>query len=366
MKRGTIFLILFILVAAGVVGASLFFRNQAPLKVTIAVDALAADWVKDAVAQYNASNPLVNATRRVQLEATVMSDMDVWRGSANWTPQNHPTGWVASSSIAVNYAKDNGLPLSVIQPSTARTLLVWGGYKSRVDVITQKGAKRLDWDTVQAAAKAESWSALGGSPDWQFVKLGFGLPDRTMSGLAVLFSGAASFSQTPNLATNAVGSTGFYNWMQPIVDSVPNFQTLGGDVAKAVSRGPSTVEIAILPESQWLLNLSAITANETVELGYPTYQFIFDFPVALWDDSQTTDDQRAAVKAFGAWLLNAQQQNSAIGYGLRPASGDPPQTAGLFTSAVADGIQLSPDVAQAIVAPARADAQGLIQWFLSH
>jgi hypothetical protein len=295
MRRGTVFLLLFILFVAGVIGISQFLRTQPPLSITVAVDPLAVDWVREAANRFNASNPLVNGTQRVQVEVSVVGDMDVWEGESNWTTQNHPNGWIPSSSVSLSYAQNANVPMQLVADSTARTLLVWGGYASRVNIITENGTSPFDWDTVQRAAEAESWEKLGGDRNWGFVKLAFPIPDSTMTGLAALFSGAANFNNTADLSGGATRGTEFYDWLTPIIASVPNFQTLGADVAKTVARGPSTVEIALLPESQWLLNLSAMTSNEPIILSYPAYDFVFDFPVARWDDLQTTDTERAAV-----------------------------------------------------------------------
>lgn len=366
MRRGTLILALFILVAAGVVGVSLFLRNQPPLIITVAVDSLALDWVREAVGRFNASQPLVNGTRRVQVEITVANEMDVWRGESQWTAQSHPDAWIPTSSVSVEYARNANVPVEIVTESLARTPLVWGGYASRVDVLTANGAQPLDWEAVARAAELESWAALGGQASWQFFKLGFALPDRTMTGLGVLFSGAAAFSDSVNLAGGGVRSTGFYTWMLPIVASVPNFQTLGGDPAKAMTRGPSTVEVALLPEAQWLANLNGMVSNEPVIFSYPAYQFLFDFPLAGWDDVQTTDDQRAAVGALGEWLASAEEQGRLARFGLRPVSSEPDETDAAFANAAAYGIQLAPDYGQAIQAPSRTDAQGLIQWFISN
>ena len=365
MRRGTVFLLLFIVFVAGVIGVSQFLRTQPALNITFAVDSLAVDWVREAANRFNASSPLVNGTQRIQVEVSVIGDMDVWEGEANWTTQNHPDGWIPSSSVSLSYAQSANVPMQAVADSTARTLLVWGGYASRVAIITQDGTVPFDWETVQVAAEAASWRQLGGDPSWGFVKLAFPIPDSTMTGLAALLSGAANFNDTDDLSGGSTRGTDFYNWLTPIIASVPNFQTLGADVAKTVARGPSTVEIAILPESQWLLNLSAMIGNESVVLSYPAYDFVFDFPVARWDDLQTTETERAAVKAFADWLLTGKEQSFLVEKGLRPALGEVPTTASLFSGATQYGIQLTPTF-QSIQAPSRTDAQGLMQWFATN
>jgi hypothetical protein len=366
MRRGSIFVILFIVVAAVVIGASQFLRSQPPAEILIAVDPLAVAWVENAVAGLNATSPVVNATQRIQFKVTPLDDLDVWQGQRIWSPDNHPAAWIPASSISVGYAKENGVPLADVAASLARTPLLWGGYVSRVNVITNDGTAPLDWPTVEAAAAKESWQALGGQSSWGFIKLGFAQPSRKMSGLGVLFSGAGAFHQKTDLTGADLRTAEFRNWMLPVIQSVPNFSTLGSDPAAAMARGPSTVEIGIFPESQWLLNLGGLLQNEDVLLNYPAYQLVLDFPMVRWQDSSTTDEQRQAVDLLSNWLLATAQQANAPDHGLRPAAVEPTDLDNLFAAAVPYGIQLAPDFGQTVTVPGRSDAQGFIQWVSSN
>lgn len=360
MRRGTIIVIVFILVAGAIVGASQFLRSQPPLEFTAAVNPLAAEWVRAAVNNFNASEPLINATQRIQFNVTVIDDLPVWQGSQSWTPENHPAAWIPATSTSVEYFSDR---YTVLTSSLARTPLVWGGYASRVNVLTSSGTEAFDWTSVQKVAAAEAWSAVGGDSRWQFVKMAFGRADQAMSGLAALFSGAAAFSNSANVG-GVIRGNDYRNWMQPIIASVPNFQTLGADPAAAMARGPSTVEIALLPESQWLLNLNGLTDDESIIFSYPAYQFLLDFPLAVWNDNTSASaNERAAVTALNTWLLRESEQAALTQYGLRPAQSDPTSTATLFAQAVDYGIQLQPDLSQTVTAPPRTEAQGLVQWF---
>lgn len=363
MKRGTIVLVIFGIIAAVVVGVSLFLQNQPPLEITVAVDPLAEDWIREAADAFNESDTLVNGTRRVQVNVTVISDLDVWRNNRTdfWTPETHPNLWIPASSASVGYAARANIPFNIITDSTARTPLVWGGYLDRVDILTANGAT-LDWDQVVAAAEAESWQALGDGNG--FVNLAFLLPDRTMGGLGSLLSASAAFNDTANLNGGVVANRDFYAWLTPVINSVSNFNTIGNDIAQFMARSRSSADIAIGPEVQWLNGLSGILRNGDVRFSYPEYPFVFEFPAALWDDPATTSDERSAGQAFANFLLTDAQQTRAVAHGLRPAVGAPPATASLFNTAEAYGIQLDPDLdTNRIQAPSSTDVQSLIQWF---
>ena len=360
MRRGPIIVIIFILLAAGVVGVSYFLQNQPPQEFSVAVNPLAEDWLREAVNRFNDTQPVVNATQRIQFTVMVLDDLTIWQGTTTFTPENHPAAWVATSSVSVDYADR----YSVVVPSVARTPLVWGGYNSRVTVATDDSA--FDWSAVQNAAQTESWSALdGGSQSWGFVQLAFPKADTTMSGLGTLFSAAASYHQNADISGTATRDNDFRDWLDPVIASV-NFQTLGGDPAAGVARGPATATMGLLPENLWLQNLNGLTddAADSFVFSYPAYQFILDFPVAGWGDAnQITDIERLAVQALGDWLTSEAEQAQAVALGLRPAQGEPSETAARFAAAEPFGILLEPAYGEIITPPSRSEAAGLAQWF---
>ena len=389
MKRATIVIILFLLVAVGIVAAGFFSALQdndgdiqsaldslqgrkQPIELTIVVNPLVQPWLQHIVTKFNetpitiegnerqvtiiphtftASNATAPAnatnTDNTMTILPAIDDLSVWLNTPEWTTDNHPDIWLPAASVSVDYTN---LPYTVIVDSVASTPIIFGGYRSRFETI----AEELTWEQLIAAAELESWEAIGGNPDWHFINLAFALPDRTMSGLGVLFSAAGGLSQTTTLnADNLRGP--FYNQMTTIIQSVPNFNSIGSDVAVFVARGPSTADIGIGPEVQWLTGIDGLKRYEEPWFSYPDYTFVFDFPLAAWDD--LPEEERAAAEAFGRWLA---EQQSAADFGLRPTNGsaDTP----IFAENQVYGIQLNPTF-QTITAPDRADTQGLLIWF---
>jgi hypothetical protein len=354
MRRGTIFIFLFILVAAGIIGASRFLASQPADEIHIAVDPLAGAWVKAAIADLNATDPVVS-TRQIRFVVDEIDDLKVWNGRDRWTNENYSDAWIAASSASVQYALSDGLSLVEVTPSLARTPLVWGGYKSRVNALV--GSGRLDWDTLTAADLNENWAALGGQSEWGFLKFGLAQPGSKIGGLAALFSAAAA------LGVSSVNDQQFRNQMLPVIKAV-NFTTLGADpVGTMVGRGASVVEIGIFPEVQWLNSLSdERPGTDPIVLNYPAYQFVLDFPLVRWQNEQTPADRVAAVDMLNKWLLRPDYQAAAKRFGLRPATSEPTPNDDLFRSGVAFGIAYSPDFGQAVPAPSNTDVSGLIQW----
>jgi len=358
MRRGPVIVLIFILVVAVVIGASQFLRAQPPLEITVAVSPLAEMWVTNAVSAFNASNPLVNATRRVQVKVSTIDDLNVWsdQGQSQWI-NAHPSAWIPASSASKTYA--NRLNFEIVQPSLAQTMLVWGGFSDRVDALTDKGVHPLDWNDVQRAAVAGTWANIpGANASWGNINLAFSRPDGSMSGLTVLFSGAAAFSDQAAVSGSTLVASDFQNWMSPVLQSVPNYNTLGTSVAKTMAaRGSSIGDIALLPESEWLNNLSGqLVGSNPIRLSYPAYPFVFDFPLLRWQG--LSDDENKAIDAFGTYLLSQHPET----YGLRPPTAPLPETATLFANAESYGVQLAPDLSHALQAPPRAETQRLLVW----
>ncbi|MCC6803511.1 MAG: hypothetical protein IT319_11560 [Anaerolineae bacterium] len=359
MRRGTIIVLVFVVLAGAVIAASQFLRSQPPLEITVAVSPLAETWLRSAVEAFNASDPIVNTTRRVHVTVNTVDDLSVWsdEGQRAWAAQ-HPTAWIPASSASIAYA--NRLPLETVAPSLAQTMLVWGGFSDRVDALTDDGARPLDWAEIVRAADAGTWAAVAADhAAWGNIKLAFTRPNGSTGGLAVLFSGAGAFADDPVVSGATVVSNDFHAWMQGILLSVPNYNTLGASVAKTLaSRGISVGEIALLPESEWLTNLSGnlTNASNPIRLSYPAYQFVFDFPLARW--GELTTDEDAAVEALHQYLLGQNPE----AYGLRPVSGAPAPTARLWLDAEPFGAQLAPDLTLAAEPPPRAEVQRMLVW----
>lgn len=364
-QRGTIFIVLFILIAAAIIGASRFLGSQPPLEFTIAVDPLAQTWLQESVNAFNNTQPVVS-TRRIVFTVTPIDDLDVWQGQRRWTTDSHPDVWLPASSVSLRYAQSNGLPVSDQAASLARTPLVWGGYASRMDVLTSSGARTFDWELLAGTLKnTQRWVDIGGQQDWQFIKLGFGQPRNKIGGLASLLSAAASYSANADLSQVVLSQQTFRDWLLPIIEAKPSFANAGitGDPAAAMTRGPSSIEIALFPETQWLLNLRGMNAQEEIRLSYPAFQLLLDFPLAAWNDASLPNpDRQAAVALLSSWLQTAEQQAKLMEYGLRPASSEPTVDNPLFKAGIPSGIQLNPVYGQLITAPPLSETSGLIQW----
>lgn len=364
MRRGTIFPLLFVLISAAIVAASQFVQNQPSLILTLAVDPLAEAWVRQMAQDFNATQPTTANLRRVEIAVQVVNDHEVWRDRGLWNTTNHPTAWLPSTSVAVSYAQqaNAAAQFETIAASVARTPLIFGSYTSRARVLNDIPA-RLSWDDIQRGAEVANWEALGGLPEWEdFINLAFPPPDSSITGLAVVFASAADYRDSAALNSGSFAQ-GFQDWFTPIINAVPNFNTIGADVAVFMARGPETASAGIAPEVRWLNGLEAIQREENITFSYPEYIFMFDFPLVIWSDTETTTDERDAIRAFGDYLLSDAAQTDAMRRGLRPANGAPTNAQTIFAQAQRNGILFEPPFDQLVEAPPLNDTRALLSWF---
>lgn len=355
--RTTLLFLVFLLVIGVLFGLNYLVTRQTPEVITVAVDPLAEDWVRAAADAYNASNPIINNTTRVRVEVTAINDLDVFQNDSGWSSSNHPAAWIASSSLSVEYAS---LPLEVVADSVARTPLVWGGFGSRVALMTQDGGRPFEWQAVQDTVSAQTWSALGASGG--NINMAMEWPTGSMAGIGVLLSAAANEDGTDLITREIAQDLAIASWFEGFQYSISTFENPGGDPAQVMAaQGTAKADFGLLPESQWLVNLDGLTRTEGFVFAYPGYQFMLDFPLMRWDDAQVTELETAAVQSFADYLLSAEGQALAIENGLRPAQNEPTESAALFAAGEAYGIEYQPDYQLAVSPESRAVIDALLR-----
>ena len=356
--RTTVIFVIFLLILAGIFGLQRFVQSQPPIEIQVAVDPLGEKWLQAAASAYNDSRTIASGTAPVHVTVIVKDDLDVWRGNPGWNSNDHPQGWIPSSSVSADLIPST-LSFTAIQPSIARTPLVWGSFNTRVAVITAADTRPFDWPAVQEIAAAQRWENLGETGG--NINMAINWPSSSMAGIGVLLTAAADYGASPDLARAQFDDPGFTDWFQPIHDSILNSQRIGGSPAEAMaSRGATVADYALLPEVQWLQSLAELS-DDGVTFAYPAYQFVLDFPLLRWNISTLTDAETAALQSFGNFLVGEQGQAIAIAHGMRPVSGEPPIGAEPFARAESAGIELAPLYGQPITAPGRDVVEAIIE-----
>ncbi|MBN1680235.1 MAG: substrate-binding domain-containing protein [Anaerolineae bacterium] len=329
-------------------------NNTTAVTLTLAVSPVGADWIEAAGKTYNAERRRVNG-RVVEIRVTQQDSLPVWNSPGAWSARDHPVIWIPEMAQAVTYAHEVGMDFSIRQPSLASTVMLWGAPSDRAQVLTGQ-FDTFNWTSVQQASAASLWEAIGGESDWRFFKPGFAQPDRYMSGVAALLIATAEFHGQPDLNAALLNDPALIKWLKPVFESVPNFASLGVYPAQAIAtRGTSVADVALLPENEWLVNYKSLTTKVgALTLVYPDYQVWFDFPFAVWDGAEITDQERAAADDFLNFLLSDQQQRQAAAFGLRGADGVPAEPT-LFDEAASAGVSAIRPPGERIQLPSRND-----------
>ncbi|MBK8134771.1 MAG: substrate-binding domain-containing protein [Chloroflexi bacterium] len=345
MRRGSLFIILFVLIAAMIIGATTLLRSQPALEITVAADPLAEAWLREAALAFNQSGATVGVGRRVRVNISVRSDTAVLQQT--WTPNSHPVGWVPAWSSVANISRGSSVSAQVAALSLARTPLVLMSFDSRVAEIPV-----LSWAGLQTAASTS------------VINLAFSLPTNSVQGLGAVISAIADFHQTSILSDAQLSNTAMRAWLAPLVESVPNFNTVGSNVAQYVA-GPQggTVDAAIASESQWLLSLSTLSLKGVPRFAYPAFPVVFDFPFLILRSTTTTDDEVSAAQAFAAYLSADAQQTRLEQFGLRPALSEPLATSTVFGPALQYGIAAALPAVQPVQLPSSSSLLALNQLF---
>ncbi|MFP4321312.1 MAG: substrate-binding domain-containing protein [Anaerolineales bacterium] len=330
-----------------------------PLTLEVAVNPLLADWADEAARAYNASNPIVE-NRPVRVQITEQDSLDVWTtGAGVWSAQRHPDAWIPEAGYALAFANDFNLEFDIVQPSLAQTPMIWGGYESRTDVIV-RSYDEFSSQTVQQAAAAELWSDLGGAPQWRFIKLAFSNPNRLESGLAALLTLLNDYAATRDPGDDAATDSDFREWLMPIIRAVTDFNNPNPATIMATT-GTSQIEIALLPEAQWLTTVEELTRAEPVAMFYPTYGVHLDFPFAVWAGDNAQPGARAAAEDFAAYLLGDGPKNDLGQAGFRPTNGVDLLSYAPFSAAAAQIRTTLPE--DDYSPPSRQAILSLLRWF---
>ena len=137
-------------------------------------------------------------------------DIDVDRHGCCYH-DNH--GWGVAAAVATTAALVMGDALAI-------SLLAWGIYESRAQVLEQQFGE-VSWETIHDAAMAPGgWAELGGQGDWGYFKLAISNPRKNISGLAAMVAAAGEYYDRTNISVEDVTNPEFQEWLREIMSSM--------------------------------------------------------------------------------------------------------------------------------------------------
>ncbi|MBN1248243.1 MAG: substrate-binding domain-containing protein [Anaerolineae bacterium] len=354
-------------------------------------------WVRNAAEAYNATIPTIDGVP-FTVEIVAMDGLTAlgrWDRNtfgaleADLLPEeleaaraalvDFPTAWIPESRYLVelanaSYKERLGRDVFLTDGEyrarpIATSLLTWGLYESRAEVLQEEFGE-ISWQTIHDAAIARGgWPDLGGDPSWGFFKLVVPNPNKNVAGLHAMIAAAGEYYGRPDISVADVTDPEFQRWLEELMGAVTDFSSASAYTAEDFALfGYSVGDGGQLVETDLLLNMEGILTRweDPIDLYYPRYVTWFDFPFSVWVGPETTALEKNAALDFQRFLLSDEQQQAGLGYGLRPANPAVPLNAAadsLFVKWDDRGVESVVPRADAMRNPDRDVLLALLRWF---
>jgi hypothetical protein len=390
MSRTRVIFFVVIAVAVLIVAGSLVWRwvdNQntsgpvlpdAPDKLEVrVVCALPVEpWVQEAARQFNAGK---HELEGIPVEVTIIP-MDGWTAKGRLERGEMdplPTAWIPENRylvdlVNVTYKERLGRDVFLTDGEyrarpIAVSLLVWGIYESRAQVL-EAAYGDITWQAIHDAAMLPGgWKDIGGEDDWLYFKLAISNPRKNISGLGAIIAAAGEYYDKTGIGSDEIGSADFQEWMKEVLSSMSDLSGGAYTVNDLALFGYSTGDAGQLLESDLLTNMAGIQTRwaDPLRIYYPTYVTWFDFPFTVWMGPETSAMEKNAALEFEKFLLSEEMQRDALSRGLRPVNPDVPLDASgsLFVQWQDQGAMLVVPRTTRMKSPDRDTLVGLLQWF---
>lgn len=375
-----------LIVAGGVIWSQLSNGNdpgiiepeaeEGDLEVYVVSALPVAEWVQEAARQFNAESHTLDG-RGIQV---TVAPMDGYTARGRYERDEMdplPTAWIPDSRYLVelvnaSFVERLGRDVFLTDGEyrtrpLAISLLAWGIYDSRAQVLEEQFGE-ISWETIHDAAMAPGgWAELGGQGDWGYFKLAISNPRKNISGLAAMVAAAGEYYDKTNITVEDVTNPEFQEWLREIMSSMSDLSGGTYTVADLALFGYTTGDAGQLLESDLLVNMQGIQSrwSDPLHIYYPEYVSWFDFPFTIWMGPETSAAEKNAALEFEQYLLTPEVQQAALAYGLRPANPDVPITgqSSLFDQWASQGVLGVVPRTTAMRSPDRDVLQALLRWF---
>jgi len=300
--------------------------SAASVELTFLYSTEKKEWVEFATQAFQRDNP--------NIAVKLIGKGSIDAAQALIDGRDKPVLWSPADSLALNLAESdwetkNGSRLIAAEgtedapQALVITPLVFVIWEDRAEVLQKAGKGQIGWRTIHdAIASNQGWPAVGGKPDWGFVKLGHTDPTRSNSGVCALLSMTIEFyKQTSGLEVGQLLKPEYQAFVKQIEKGVTQFEASTGTFMQDMIRfGPSKFDIAWVYENLAIAQLENAQGRwGNLKVYYPATTIWSDHPAALLEGSWVTEAQRKAGRKYLAYLRGRPQQEQALRYGFRPA-----------------------------------------------
>jgi Ca-activated chloride channel family protein len=304
-----------------------------PVTLTFSYTTEKRAWVENAVASFNrqqitaCDGPITvktipdegsGSSMQAILSATIKPD--IWSPAGNvWlTLMNQQWQQKYGRALIGTSANEN--------PSLVKSPVVIAMWKPMAEALGWP-AKPIGWaDIARLSINARGWSA-DGHAEWGDFKFGHTNPADSNSGLdAILAENYAAVHKQRGLTGNDVNTSATREFVANVESSIIHYgESTGTFATEMFTKGPDYLSAAVMYEN---LVVEANEGQFSKNLPYPVVAlypqegtFYSDHPFAILHASWVTPAKQAAALALRDYLLSASQQQKALQYGFRPASG---------------------------------------------
>jgi ABC-type molybdate transport system substrate-binding protein len=315
------------------------------------------EWIENAATSFRKDHP--------DIKLNLVGKGSLAAAQAIAEEKEKPTVWSPADTLVMNLAasdwktKGKGDLFAASGDDAPQSLvitpLVFAAWEDRAEVLLKASKGRITWKSLHKAITSnQGWPAIGGKPEWGFVKLGHTDPTQSNSGLQALYLMSLEFYGKPTVDVGDLLKPDFQTFLKETEKGVSKFESSTGTfMTEMVRFGPSKYDVAVVYEN---LAISEIEHAQgrwgNLRVYYPGTTLWSDHPAAIVQADWVTDEQKKAARAWLAHLRSRPVQENALAFGFRPGDAAVPvKTADAqnpFTRLAQFGIQVDiPPVAKA-------------------
>ncbi|WP_257449132.1 substrate-binding domain-containing protein [Archangium lipolyticum] len=316
------------------------------------------EWVESAVVGFQQENPSIRVklVGKGSLDAA-QSILDGKEKPTVWSPADSAVLRMLESEWSTDPQRGQLFATSgddAPQPLVI-TPLVFVVWEDRAEVLQKASGGVVSWKAIhKAVASDQGWPAIGGKPEWGFVKLGHTDPTRSNSGLqAMLLATLEFYGKRTGLSVGDLLKPEYQTWVKELEKGVTRFETSTGTFMTDMVRfGPSKYDMAVVYENLAISQIGNAQGRwGNLKVYYPALTLWSDHPAALLQADWVTPEQQDAARKWLAYLHSRPVQERALAFGFRPADPSVPlktqDAANPFTRLAPQGIQVDvPPVAE--------------------
>ncbi len=343
-------------------------KTAPAVEITMLYGSEKKEWVDAAAESFRREHP------EIKLTLVPKGSLEAAQGILDG--RERPTIFSPADSLVMNMLasdwKTKGRPPLIAESSGAEastslvmTPLVFVAWEDRAQALMSKGNGEIRWKALHdATTSPKGWPAVGGKPEWGFVKLGHTDPTKSNSGLQALYLMGAEYTGKQALDVADLLDPKLQAFVKQTEKSVSSFEPSTGTFMTEMLRfGPSKYDVSVVYENLAIAQLESAQGRwGALRVHYPHATVWSDHPAAVLTADWVTPEQRAAGHVWLAHLRSRSVQERALAYGFRPGDMNVPvrtsDPANPFVRAAAYGVRV--DVPAAVKTPDGAVVRNLI------